>query len=69
MSASRGALITVAVVLLIVGVGVGFLIGYFSRSTSAQETLMDKLTADANPTMKSKLMDEISPGNIREYLR
>lgn len=69
MSLSRCAFVVIVLVTLIVGVGVGVLIGYFARPQSAQESLMEKLTADANPSIQQKLMDAIDANNIRDYLK
>ena len=69
MAVSRFAFVVIVVVLLVVGVGVGVLLGYFVRPQTPQESLMDKLTVEADPTISKKLMDEINADNIKDYLR
>jgi len=71
---SRTTVYISAVALLLLGILVGFLAGYFNRPSpqvdDSQLRMWEALTgSDLDPTISNRLMDEIKPENIQKHHR
>jgi hypothetical protein len=63
---TRNTLLVIALVILVVGVIIGALIGHFATKSPSDNA---KLTAEADRSISKKIINEIKPENIRNYLR
>ena len=64
---SRAGLIAFAIVLVLVGCGVGFMVGYFVRELHKSD--LEVGMQQANERVAERLLDVIKARNIRKYLK
>ena len=69
MALSRTGLLVLCVIVILVGFGIGFLSGFFAEKNGSRQDLLQSLTREADKTISKKLIDEVNPDNIRDYLR
>ena len=72
MAFSRQGLAVRGFLLIVSGIAIGLVIGFFSGKNSTSDQDQDhihSLTREADKTISKKLLDEVKADNIREYLR